>query len=189
MNEFFHFFSNKHPQKRKHNFLITSSSSKRLHIGTFILAISRQGQKVSIGGIGSHHVQIEPFESIPSFHLPHPMMRHLHEQLLRPRTVLRTLVLLLTREFPLCVLYASSPPRESTQSRFLRFHRLPIRSLRPPNRARDLVPQSPRLERSFPRDWQHFLGQHRQFRHVQEELLLPLTPPRGSTFSPAGPAR
>lgn len=163
--------------------------TKRLHIRTLVLRIPRQRQKVPIRRIRPHHVQIKPLESVPRFHLPHAVMRHLHEQFLRPRTVLRALVLLLARQFPLRVLYPSSPPRESTQPRLLRFHRLPIGSLRPPDRARDLVPQFPRLEGALPRDFQHFLRQHREFRHVQEELLLQCRNPRGATFSPAGPAR
>ena len=166
-----------------------TSSTKRLHIRTLVLRVPRQRQKVSVRRIGFHHVQIKPFESVPRFHLPHSIMRHLHEQFLRPRTVLGALVLLLARQFPLRVLYSSVSPRESTQPRLLRFHRLPVGSFRPSDRARDRVPQFPRFEGALPRDFQHFLRQHREFRHVQEELLLQCRHPRGATFSPAGPAR
>ena len=98
-------------------------------------------------------------------------------------------MLLLAGQLPLRVLYSSASPRERTQPRLLDLHRLPVGSLGASDRARDRVPEPARLEGAFPRDFQHLLRQHGAFRHVEEELLLEWRDPRGTTFSPAGPAR
>ena len=145
---------------------------KTLGRSTLIRHISRQRQEVAVGRIGSHHVQIEVLEPVARLHLPHAVVRHLHEQLLCPRLVLRTVVLLLARQRALVVLYPSHASASPTQPRLLLLHRLPVRTLRAANRRRHLVPQATRLVGTFVGHVQHLLRQHRQLRHVQEQRLL-----------------
>lgn len=147
---------------RLHNALEALRSS------ALVRRVSRQRQEVAVRRIRSHHVQIEVLELVSRVHLPHAVVRHLHEQLLRPRLVVRRVVLLLARQRTLVVLYASRPPHSTTQPRLLRLHRLPVRSLGTADRLRHLVPQTTRLVRTLVRHVQHLLRQHRQLRHVQE---------------------
>lgn len=83
---------------------------------------------------------------------------------------------LLTGQTSLRVLCSSPPRRSPTQLRLLLLHRLPVGSLGSANGARDLVPQPTRLEGTLVAHVQHPLRKHRQLGHVQEQLLLPVTP-------------
>ena len=149
---------------------------QRFDSGSFVWRVSRQCKEVTIGSIGANHVQIEVLESVTRVHLPHSVMRHLHEQLLCPGSVVRRVVFLLARQTSLRILCSSPPHRTPTQLRLLLLHRLPVRSLWTTNGARDLVPQTTRLEGTLIAHVQHSLRKHTQLSHVQEQLLLPVTP-------------
>ena len=161
-------------KKQPHQSLLLNNTFEALRSSALVRRVSRQRQEVAVRRIRSHHVQIEVLELVSRVHLPHAVVRHLHEQLLRPRLVVRRVVLLLARQRTLVVLYASRPPHSTTQPRLLRLHRLPVRSLGTADRLRHLVPQTTRLVRTLVRHVQHLLRQHRQLRHVQEERLLPM---------------
>ena len=154
--------------------LLLNHTLKTLRSGALVRHVSRQRQEVAVGRIRLHHVQIEVLESVARVHLPHAVVRHLHEQLLRPRLVVRIVVLLLARQRALVVLCASHASPNPTQPRLLLLHRLPVRTLRAADRLRHVVPQMARLVRALVRHVQYLLRQHRQLRHVQEERLLRL---------------
>ena len=76
--------------------------------------VPRQRQEVTIRRIlpitlsphshGSHGVQVKVLELVSELHLSIPRVRDLHEELLRPRLVLRRVLLLLTRQRSLLIL-------------------------------------------------------------------------------------
>lgn len=148
--------------------LLLNHTLKTLRRTALVCCISRERQEIAVGRIGSHHVQIKVLEAVARIHLPHTVVRYLHEQLLRPRLVIRTVMLLLTWQGTLVILYFSHSSANITQSCLLLLHRLPVRTLRTANAHRHIVPQPTRLIRSLIRHVQHLLRQYGQFRHVQE---------------------
>lgn len=121
--------------------LLLNHTLKTLRRSTLVCHISRERQEVAVGCIGSHHVQIEVLESVTRIHLPHAIVRHLHKQLLRPRLVVRAVMLLLAGQGTLVILCSLHSSPCLTQSRLLLLHGLPVGTLCTANAHRDLVPQ------------------------------------------------
>ena len=104
------------PQTEKH---CDTTHSQTISHPPLIKSIPRQRQEVAIRRIlpitlsshshRSHSVQVKVLELVSELHLSISRVRDLHEQLLRPRLVLRRVLLLLTRERPLVVLYHPTP--------------------------------------------------------------------------------